>query len=240
MADDNFRSYRSRDRRLRRRAPWQPDDPLAELARLIGQSEPATAYGRDARGGPAFDQPAGGLDWAAEDRYAAPATNRPKPITMRPDERYAPAQHADLLPTFRPGAPSHDDAHEPPASRPFSPPAPQFQWCPRLRADTRSGSRVFATSQSRRESVGRQPPAFCRSRPTSVTSTTIRRSRCGRSSLCSGRLRGGSPRRPPAQRLRCRRRRFGSSGARNCRRVRLSRHVRQFDAAVAAADHQGG
>ena len=68
MADNNFRSYRGRDAGAPPRS--QPDDPLAELARLIGQSEPATDYDRDARGGPSFDQPARDLDWAAEDRYA--------------------------------------------------------------------------------------------------------------------------------------------------------------------------
>jgi SPOR domain len=65
MADSNFRSSR------RDTAPRQPaDDPLAELARLIGQSEARGARGRD--GGQAADYPDGGtslpeLDWAATD-----------------------------------------------------------------------------------------------------------------------------------------------------------------------------
>ena len=56
MADDNFRSNRSRDAMAPRSAGaparGQVDDPLAELARLIGQSEPASDFGRDARRGP--------------------------------------------------------------------------------------------------------------------------------------------------------------------------------------------
>ena len=50
MADNNFRSYRSRDPPLARvDARAGCDDPLAELARLIGQSDPAGDVGRDAR-----------------------------------------------------------------------------------------------------------------------------------------------------------------------------------------------
>jgi hypothetical protein len=154
MADNNFRSYRGRDAGAPPRS--QPDDPLAELARLIGQSEPATDYDRDARGGPSFDQPASDLDWAAEDRYAQPREPAEADYDA-PDEPYAPAQHADLLPTFRPGAPSYDDAHEPPASRPFSPPARSL-----------NGTRDYALPERARfhdeqepvQSVGRQPPGF--------------------------------------------------------------------------------
>jgi hypothetical protein len=43
MADNNFRSYRGRDAVAP--AGAQTDDPLAELARLIGQSEPARTAG---------------------------------------------------------------------------------------------------------------------------------------------------------------------------------------------------
>jgi hypothetical protein len=67
MADSNFRSYRSHDPLARPgdRAPAsaQDADPLAELARLIGQSSAADA--------PAYQpEPAGGPEWAADDRYA--------------------------------------------------------------------------------------------------------------------------------------------------------------------------
>ena len=52
MADDNFRSNRNRDAMAPRSAGaparGQADDPLAELARLIGQSELEGDFGRDA------------------------------------------------------------------------------------------------------------------------------------------------------------------------------------------------
>jgi sporulation related protein len=154
MADNNFRSYRGRDARAPARS--QPDDPLAELARLIGQSEPASDYDRDPRGGTAFDQPTDRLDWAAEDRYAQQDEPAEADDDL-PEERYAPAQHADILPTFRPGAPSYEDAHEPPATRPFSPPARSL-----------NGGRDYALPERPRfhdepapvQSVGRQPPGF--------------------------------------------------------------------------------
>ena len=154
MADNNFRSYRGRDAGAPPRS--QPDDPLAELARLIGQSEPATDYDRDAQGGPSFDQPARDLDWAAEDRYAQPREPAEADYDA-PDERYAPAQHADLLPTFRPGAPSYDDAHEPPASRPFSPPARSLNGARDYALPERAR---FPDEQQPVQSVGRQPPGF--------------------------------------------------------------------------------
>ena len=50
MADNNFRTYRSRDAAARddidAHAPDSVRDPLAELARLIGQADPAAEYDR--------------------------------------------------------------------------------------------------------------------------------------------------------------------------------------------------
>ena len=95
MADSNFRPYRSRDplppRSAETPARAQPDDPLAELARLIGQSDPVNGYDRGARNNaaPAFDEPAAG-DWAAEDGYAEPSEAAGEPYDSRYDERYAP------------------------------------------------------------------------------------------------------------------------------------------------------
>ncbi len=153
MADNDFRSYRARGPGAPARS--QPDDPLAELARLIGQSEPATERDGDAPAGPAFDQPAGGLDWAAEDRYAQ--QNEPAEADYdAPDERYAPAQHADLLPTFHPGAPSYEDAHEPPVPRPFSPPMRSLNGG----RDALPERARFHDEQAPVQSAGRQPPGF--------------------------------------------------------------------------------
>jgi len=98
MADDSFRSYRSRDAFTPEHNPVAPegaDDPLAELARLIGQSDAyAEPGGQQAYNyEPVSDAEQSGLDWAAEaryadehegqDRYAAP----PPPPTYEPQAR---------------------------------------------------------------------------------------------------------------------------------------------------------
>ena len=52
MADDNSARYRSNDPFGRGPAPAAPaNDPLAELARLIGQNDPFSEYGRDTASG---------------------------------------------------------------------------------------------------------------------------------------------------------------------------------------------
>jgi hypothetical protein len=172
MTDDNFRSNRSRDavapRSAGAPARGQVDDPLAELARLIGQSEPTSDIGRDTRRGPApaFDEPAGGLDWAAQDRhddnrYAEENEPTEENYDARDDERYAPARHADDVPAYRPGAPSHDGQFEPPATGQFSAPALRY-------SGVRESVRDYAAPEQPRyrdeqelpESHGRQLPAF--------------------------------------------------------------------------------
>lgn len=67
MADNNFRSY-GRDNRARVEAPRDSaGDPLAELARLIGQGDP---YAERDPGRSAGDATAPGFDWAANEDYA--------------------------------------------------------------------------------------------------------------------------------------------------------------------------
>jgi len=108
MVDDNFRNFRRRDPvapgSADSPAPGPLDDPLAELARLIGQSEPMDDFGRDASRGSAYStgeaEPA--TDWAAEDnRYAEPD---------EPAEAHYPAYPAAL--------PSRDEDYEPPVAGP--------------------------------------------------------------------------------------------------------------------------
>jgi hypothetical protein len=91
LADNNFRSYRGRQTPAPERAGAAAggNDPLAELARLIGQSDPYAErqYDPQARRHPAEEGPARGHEWAdeeeveqayaAEGRYAqAPAMPR--------------------------------------------------------------------------------------------------------------------------------------------------------------------
>ena len=82
MADNIFRSHRSRDSI----APEDIDptgDPLAELARLIGQSDPRgeARHGAYAPGAPEDSAPPD-LDWAADESYV--------PEHSRDADRYAP------------------------------------------------------------------------------------------------------------------------------------------------------
>src|ERR1700691_5918989 len=136
MADNNFRSYRSRD-------PLAPgstgapaatrplDDPLAALARLIGQSDPMTDDRYPSAPARDYAAPANGVDWAADDRYAEP--NEPhqegynnrhdERYEERYDERYEPPQLADPYPPHGPALPP-ESAHRP--SGQFAAPAPRL------------------------------------------------------------------------------------------------------------------
>lgn len=102
MADNTFRATRNRDPMVDPTARDVASDPLAELARLIGQSDPVGEVGRNARYSPAESPDsaapaAAGLDWAAaepnqyaEDDYAEPRRGAPEP--SHPGRRaYAPA-----------------------------------------------------------------------------------------------------------------------------------------------------
>ncbi len=163
MADDNFRSNRNRDAMAPRSAGaparGQADDPLAELARLIGQSELEGDFGRDAtRGaGHSFDESAGGLDWAAQERYAEQA----EPLDESYDDGYAPTRHADVLPSYRPGAPSHDSDYEPPAAGQFSAPEPRYNGTRDFARDyAPPGPPRYRDDQEPPDTYGRQLSAF--------------------------------------------------------------------------------
>src|SRR5271169_1749223 len=84
MADNNFRPFRSRDSLAREDVDptsGAARDPLAELARIIGQSNRVNDFDRDSRHDPrhnvveTLDEPlpaAADRDWAADDGYAEP------------------------------------------------------------------------------------------------------------------------------------------------------------------------
>ena len=128
MADNNFRSNRGRD-------------PLAELARLIGQGDPSS--GGHSRESHDSTRPrasaAREVDWVPEDRYAspepqgqaryaAPLPSAPSRPSSSPDY-YAPHQAQDPRyqdPGYREHSYQDQGDDEPAGSRFFSGPAGQF------------------------------------------------------------------------------------------------------------------
>ena len=118
MADNIFRSLRGREPAEREEDDPRAEasDPLAELARLIGQSVPR-GEPRDERyaPGPADDQPAAGLDWAADESYA-------------PERDWDDGRQAPPLAHSQPSYPQQDSgyAEEPTIGRFFAGSAPRF------------------------------------------------------------------------------------------------------------------
>jgi len=183
MAENTFRSYRNREpvnREPMGRGDVDPTardaggDPLAELARLIGQSDPNAGYGRDAgHSAPeTFDdaEQAPGLDWAANEggaeqdhrqdqrqdqRYAEPA---------RAEDRYVPPPLAASYPPYASNAgyspPEPGYAEEPQPADQYSGPAPSVKG---LREDARDyavAQDAHLDDQEPPISHGRQAPAF--------------------------------------------------------------------------------
>jgi len=120
MADDNSARFRSNEFG-RGPAPAAPaSDPLAELARLIGQSDPFSEYGREPR--PAAPPDAGtayGSNAAAPSYDSIPAP----PYGSEPAPRFSePApQYNEPAPRYAEPAPQYSE----PAPR-YSEPAPQY------------------------------------------------------------------------------------------------------------------
>jgi hypothetical protein len=123
MADDNFRSYRSRDPLPRDEADHfasDEGDPLAELARLIGQSDPNSERRRTVSYSSARSDDRGSAsdaDWAAQDDYADEH--------HRAADRYVPPPPPAPGPFYAPKEPAYED-ETPSAGRYFSGPAAQF------------------------------------------------------------------------------------------------------------------
>jgi len=170
MTDNNFRSDRSRDplahRRVDAPAHQTVDDPLAELARLIGQSAPMNddRYSAPSRD---YAAPAGNADWAADDRYAEPSDVNQEAYDQRYEQRYEeqyderrePPRLPDPHPPQPPALSVRDRAYAPSPAGQFSAPAPQVN-------DVRVDSRGYAMTEQphyrdEQESArGQQLPAF--------------------------------------------------------------------------------
>ena len=132
MAVNNFLSYRSRDPLARDEvnptALEGAGDPLAELARLIGQTDPYAEGGRHEAYGPGQsgdDTTAPGLDWAADDSYAERHDRAQDHYVPPPPPPPLPPAPADSYPSY--AAQERGYENEPAASgRYFSGPATKF------------------------------------------------------------------------------------------------------------------
>ena len=125
MADNNFRSYRSRDPVAREGADQtarrSAGDPLAELARLIGKSDPFADSGRHETDGAerADDARSSGPEWGADDND--PEQQRPA------EERYVTPPRYEPLPSLGQAPQERAYENEPPSGgRFFSGLAPRF------------------------------------------------------------------------------------------------------------------
>jgi hypothetical protein len=125
MADSNIRSDRGRDPPAWDDSRQAASDPLAELARLIGQSDAYPEadrrddYRDDRQSGRSHEPaPAPSVDWAPEDRYAA--------RDSRTDDHYAPPLAASPQPYVPEERGYEDDAPAGEGGRYFSGPAAAF------------------------------------------------------------------------------------------------------------------
>jgi len=126
MADSSFRTFR-RDGLARDNEPTQREnfaDPLAELARLIGQSEAHGDAASDQRQPEGFEEGAPGeLEWAAADEEYVQHSDDP-------DARYAPpaAEPPYAQPSYEAAWPrQHGFEEEGPGTRQYERPAPAYQ-----------------------------------------------------------------------------------------------------------------
>jgi hypothetical protein len=141
MADNNFRPFRSRDTRAREDVDPTSDaahDPLAELARIIGQSNRVNDFDRDPRHDPrrnvveTLDEPlpAADRDWPADDGYAesdAPEQYSEQHPDLYAEENYVQPRLPDPYPADRAyGRHDRDDARAPSIASQYSEPAEPY------------------------------------------------------------------------------------------------------------------
>jgi hypothetical protein len=134
MADSNFRPFRNRDSLAREDVDPTSDaarDPLAELARIIGQSNRVNDFDRDPPHNvvETLDEPlpaTADRDWAADDRYAEPhAPDRyPDQYAEENEENYVQPRLPDPHPSERAhGRYDRADAPAPSIASQYSEPA---------------------------------------------------------------------------------------------------------------------
>jgi hypothetical protein len=142
MADSNFRPFRSRDSLAREDVDPRSSaarDPLAELARIIGQSDRVNQFDRDPRHEPrheprrdprhsvveTLDEPLPApveRDWAADDGYAEPDAPEQYPDQYA-EENYVQPRLPDPYPSERAPERYRDDERMPSITSQYSEPA---------------------------------------------------------------------------------------------------------------------
>jgi hypothetical protein len=135
MADNNFRPFRSREPLAREDVDPMSDtarDPLAELARIIGQSDRVNQFDRAPRHDPrheavqTLDEPLPApaeRDWAADDGYAEPDAPEQYPDQYA-EENYVQRRLPDPYPANR--ADSRYDERAPSIASQYSEPAEAY------------------------------------------------------------------------------------------------------------------
>jgi hypothetical protein len=132
MADNNFRPFRSRDSLTREDVDPTSEaarDPLAELARIIGQSNRVNDFDRDPRRNvvQTLDEPlpAADRDWPADDGYAEP--DAPDQYPDRYEENYVQPRLPEPYPADRAYERNdRDDARAPSIASQYSEPAEPY------------------------------------------------------------------------------------------------------------------
>src|SRR5580704_11662439 len=131
MADSNFRPFRNRDSLAREDVDPTSDaarDPLAELARIIGQSNRVNQFDRDPRRNDVetLDEPLPApveRNWAADDGYAEPDAPEQYPDQYA-EENYVQPRLPDPYPSERaPERYDRDDERVPSIASQYSEPA---------------------------------------------------------------------------------------------------------------------
>jgi hypothetical protein len=157
MADNNFRPFRSRDSLAREDVDptsGAARDPLAELARIIGQSDRVNQFDRDPRHHTVqtLDEPLpapADRDWASDDGYAEP--DAPE---QYPEENYVQPRLPDPYPSERaPERYDRDDERAPSIAGQYSEPAEPYD----DPHDDESAYDARYRDQDPPRSAGRQP-----------------------------------------------------------------------------------
>jgi hypothetical protein len=189
MADNTFRGFRNRDPIAREDVDPTSrelgDNPLADLARLIGQRDRVNEFDRSAHDHGSVQTldhpaPAASQDWPADERYAEPSE----------PQQYAEEDYAEpRLPDYPPADPAYaeyerDDVREPAPAARYAEPAHQQQYDdphdagaferrrgddrsydPQYREEAHDDGRSNAPAQRYREEVAPQTRAVARQAP---------------------------------------------------------------------------